>query len=1497
MRKVMHDKKHIVGIVGAFLVVLFITLLLPGTATAAKNVENTFAVVITTGNDVGDHVAYFALEYVDTDGYTHMEYVFLNQGAHEDSLLMATSSLSTCASETPFGKGQTNTYFFEPVYEVAQVTGLDIYCQGQQGEMYAWDISGLRLYRVDQIIDVVTQGQGNVIRFNGSQIASLQEQKRNGVTLSWTGNTLFQLRANQEASYKLVFETLPYSMEEDHNYAIRMDIADFIDAGFEQMNQPYNEQKPLRDTNFGEYLAIQIEYTDIFGDSRLVTQPVMTSAIEWLLEHGISDESKIAGFAQQGETIVFGCMMQDMKSITGILLLSGTEADAVLNGVTKGTETASITGISVYREEDVEAFTSDFYDVASAPEYSFSGSPLFYHAAGMLEGEAIAENSSLYLSMHAYENGAYLAPVAVKEQYMIDLIAYSSEIVQVPDDVLVELRYMDMNGEERVTQAYSVREEANEFYGYWPSSNGDFAYEGQVNGENGVHFVVDLPAVDHFTGLTISVPEGSCDWQIAGFRVVRVEYVSKRYCIWEYMSGNGNESNRCYFRNVEGYTVFSMDEVTLIQPGNACDFDFISQSVQKEDNFDWSTYRYAMTYDQCSSNLGLTKIRENYTVEVQVQSGQTSLLDGYGDNGSKNRFYFMLEFENGVSAYVLANQQLSADGFRSGYTESFVISTNYDYGELLAVHIIPDDISEDSDPYDKLNIAQIRVRRNDSGSISKEWVFDNVGWIGIDYRDEGASSSIVGQQGRKEAEVARTYPVSYGTYALNLEFRLGIGSYTASGSGGPFYGTMEGTLEYYNKDGDRKQITFDVIRAMYEYANKAPNYSNDGTNGSGGTPLAVPDNNFMFRENHTDRFVISVSDVAQVSKLTLNMKSLNGGSLEITNVTVALVLESGQLQINEQDEYLRTGTTEYLCEDTVDKIPAFELFLPTDRTIIQEIYMSEHDPIKLDTKNSTWISAVSRVPNSQSDSLNIFVYPAEDADGYFEMDVRAQFTNTNGIVLETGATNIQQTKDAEGRTVYSVFGLTATSMSTLNKVFVKAESYDVVDAYIDYVVVQQVRAGVVVNTFYLDCEHRNADREFYALAGNTQATNNREQKVYLSFGKDTLAANLVAENRDVAVALRYKTVSGGDEVFTSKYIYITDQQYKAIQAGDIIELTFNESYVHTITGIMVATTGNIQAQVELVCVDNYNVNPSTGAKKLMNHFSASTDVVVNNQTQSIDVSEKSSVEILDIQFVTAPADTYLESGTTDPIVMVINYTDTKGVQREVVLTDIRDYVVSEGEAFSTGSTTQIRLLLKDVVSIQSLQLMPYNSDPNSTAVWKPSQIVVSLGAEASLQKVNRTIDIPIQEDKELNLEEPITGSMVGGRKVNLANIIVTADIKATDESGKYGNSYRINSAVNNSMALNVVSGANVQVYVTVSNSTEGYIVIAEQADGLKDISSLIKDIDGGFVLPMPENTSGQDQVYRITVQSVENEQLTVVLEVTVKSKTIPDTPAEPTETT
>jgi hypothetical protein len=220
---------------------------------------------------------------------------------------------------------------------------------------------------------------------------------------------------------------------------------------------------------------------------------------------------------------------------------------------------------------------------------------------------------------------------------------------------------------------------------------------------------------------------------------------------------------------------------------------------------------------------------------------------------------------------------------------------------------------------------------------------------------------------------------------------------------------------------------------------------------------------------------------------------------------------------------------------------------------------------------------------------------------------------------------------------------------------------------------------------------------------------------------------------------------------------------------------------------------------------------------------------------------------------------------------------------------------SDGAAFSTGSVTQVRLMVRDIVSMQSLTLMPYNTDPQITAGWKPSQITVSLGTDGSIQKVTRLVDTYIHEDTTLNPAEPITGEMVGGLKVNLSNIILTADVTAANETGFYGNSYRVNSAVNQTLSMTVSSGANMKFAVTVSNSKHGYTTRAEQVVGAVDISERIAVTDDGFILTLPENTSGQDQNYRVTVRSIENENITVVIEVTVLSKPVSEMPTEPTE--
>jgi hypothetical protein len=190
--------------------------------------------------------------------------------------------------------------------------------------------------------------------------------------------------------------------------------------------------------------------------------------------------------------------------------------------------------------------------------------------------------------------------------------------------------------------------------------------------------------------------------------------------------------------------------------------------------------------------------------------------------------------------------------------------------------------------------------------------------------------------------------------------------------------------------------------------------------------------------------------------------------------------------------------------------------------------------------------------------------------------------------------------------------------------------------------------------------------------------------------------------------------------------------------------------------------------------------------------------------------------------------------------------------------------------------------------------MPYNLDPQITAGWKPSQITVSLGADGSIQKVTRSLEKYVHEDKALNMDGVITSEMVGGLKVVLSNIILTADVSATHESGYYGNSHRVNSAVNETLTMTVSSGANIKFNIMLSNSKKGYVVEAEQTDGLKDISGSVFYDENGFDITMPKNVSGKDQTYCITVRSIENENISVVVTVTVKSETVPVLPTEPT---
>ncbi|MBE6984067.1 MAG: hypothetical protein E7434_00370 [Ruminococcaceae bacterium] len=1493
------------GCVSVVLIALLLVTLLPGNAEATKHIENTYAVVITGGSNGGEYVQEISLRYVSSDGQEHLSSVEPHNGGLYNSLLLAkehtaeTNRVQILKNMGLSGFGeisetvqalqpyQTDTYFFTPEYEVKEILGLEIACQASQGEVSEWLVQGLRIYRVGQIRGLQMDGYyGNdySVRFDGKLIASMEEIDGNGGnSFSLLANTRYDLSTDETADKKLIFndDTVYDATQKTDEYTFRLTFADYYGAGYELLTQGYDQKESLLQAGFGEMLVMQIEYLDIYGDTCRADVPVITATIGTLIEKGISPDIQISGLAQQGESIAFNCYLPQMQSVTAVTMYNGTVAHPMDSVLIMGSESANVTALAVYPAESVAVAALRENNSADLPLYSYSADPISYYAAPTDFGEEITADYMTTLNLAVYEPGASLQPQALADKYTIELYSDKEQIAYIPDDLMLQLSYVDVLGEEQMTEELSIRELSKDFYGYWPASDEDFAYESLLCSDEGIRFVVEMADVDYFTGILMRTESSYSDFKVRNFSISRLDELKKRQCTWGEIVGNAAVSNRVFTREVGTTPIFHMDETFLIEANDYYDLQFVSKSVIETPNLNWSDVCYSMTYEESCSNLGFMHEKEAYTVEVRVHGGAT-VNDVYGDSGSKNRFYFCLEFENGRSGYVLANGQLGADGFRSGCNESFTIFTNRDYGELKSVRIIPDDIFSGSDPNDKLNVDEIRVCKESNEAIIQEWIIENVGWVGVDYHDENADSTELKQQGRTESELVRSYPVTKRNNAINLEFC--ISTATSKENTESFKGSILASLDYYDNSGNRRSEEFDLIDAMYRYMNQPEQYLDNAENQA--NPPIVSDPTWMFRENHTDRFILSLSDVAKLEKLTLRITSYNGNTLSINDVSVSLITSSGILLKNDQNEYFRNHKVEYLCSDSSDASPAYELSLTEKQELTQEIYFTEHNEIKMDDIDNSWIAAISRTPESKYDEVNIFVYPADDIRGEFTLDATVQYTDYLGHVLESEAIGLMRSMDSDGNEMYYLHGVGAAGITTLNKLYLQAQSdASNINAYIDHALVQQVRDGVIISTYYFNCNHKNAS-EVFAVTPSADATNHvNEQTLMLMFGERTQLANLVPEERDIAVAIRYTIANDtGDREYTSRYVYLTEQDYWSIDAGNYVTLNFYENYVKEVTGIVFSSVGNLSAQVEMACVANYNISSHTGIKEQMDWFSFANALFVGNNPVTMQRTFNQEIQPLTATFVTAEAAESFESGTASAIKMKLCYADSRNAAKEIVINDIRDYVISEGTPFATGSTTQIALLLKDPNELRWVEFDPYDGDSSYFTGWNLAEVQMELGTDGCIQRVNRRVNHYIQEG---NSE---------GFRVNLTNITLSLNARALTDNGGNGISRQLSSATNNDVSLIGISGMKVIFEnIKLTNTTQGFSYRVERVVGdevAADVSSLMNagGMSGSFNIP--ENTSGREILYRVTIYSREATGVKVTIHVLVDPVVIEPEPTE-----
>ena len=1205
--------------------------------------------------------------------------------------------------------------------------------------------------------------------------------------------------------------------DEESEYLFKLDFSDVYGAGIESLinfvaNTAPQDKTKIRDMGLAECLTIELVYRDAAGSRRQVKLPVVTSSIAWALDHGASGDDILLAYAQQDESLVFSAYLPEMTAIDEAYLRferlkdwgdTSKASDTARSNITQ--RQSDIPKDTEIRLDGLQIYAPGTYTASARTEQfvvvpEVTGDPMYYMVAADSR-DGIVVNYGTDFPLHAalqtdYSSSTELRPARqYDDYYMLVIHTDNVPLSSTTSNPQVEIDYTMVSGRQTSSGKLSVTEEGKNFYGYWPginyADNSDNIYWSEYVSKYGGKYIdimadqntgmggatkllYHIPDVEKFDDIKITLPsDPEDDWQISGIEILKISSISSRYGIWETITKNGNFlTDRRYDRQVnagmewDDYCVWSYEpeageEKILIRPGETKVISIdVETKIDTEPDVDWKDIRYKMDETTAMSDLGFNRDRETYRLGVHVAGESNSSLKD-GDCGSTNNFYFQLVFANGESGYILGNQQISGDGFRTGYIENLTIKTNRNYGELRAVRIIPDDISEDSNINDKLNIDSITISRQSDAAVNRTWVVDNVGWVGLDYHDEGEKNSVTGRAGRPESEIARSYPVSYATYSTKLLFKVSTGQVTGSDQStidrltmnksadvaekirkalsevNQFEGEVSMVLYYRDTKGMTKIITYDMVGAMYDYAGKKVKTTHS-VNAEGevvyGT-RALSDKSFMFRPGKEDRFEIEVEDMAQLTQVGIIARGSENQSTfwQIDALNVYLIEGSGTLNININDEYEKTYETAHLCQAINTPLP---LWCPAQNA--EEITFNlSPNSLEVEASAEAWEVTTPRVPDTEDDKLNIYVYcdnSKEILNKDNDLRCEAIYSTNHELVYRSAKRSMTYVgKNSSGLSCYATYGVDVSDISVLNKV--SLSMYDLTKSLpVDHIVVQRIREEVVVATYMINAGVSMLGSGSYApSAASVEPADleNSEQVVTLGFTTDTETARLIAENRDIAVALRYTSKNDNNEsaqtiTYRSPYIYLTDQQILAITSGGTAEITFHEKYLDEVKEVVLFATGGLKAKidrasvalyeekvegassVQMVRTGWYDIAPSTPVT-LSAGESRLTPMAVTGAVQS-------TANPMRVTFVTANKPNALPSG---PIRMTVRYTDVFNQSREQVFADIRDNLI-QGTFSSTGveeadRTAVIRVMLKDVKELDSLELA--FTDGNADDTW------------------------------------------------------------------------------------------------------------------------------------------------------------------------------------
>ncbi|MBR0311836.1 MAG: hypothetical protein IJQ98_05495, partial [Oscillospiraceae bacterium] len=1093
--------------------------------------------------------------------------------------------------------------------------------------------------------------------------------------------------------------------------------------------------------------------------------------------------------------------------------------------------------------------------------------PIRYSTATSSSGVTLYADRETMITMQAYRDSMVLEPADRQERYLITISTDNVSNAGTESDVILRFRYATLSGEEAESIEYNAREYVRQFYGEWPGNVDDFAYRYGFRDGGSVQFIIPIKNVKTFTNVSVKV-NGDDDWQFSGLNIAMVKNYEGRTASWAEINSNALQSHVRYDRRVDTQPVcFSIGRTyepdaerndnaegdnsgglgTLIQnDASFHEFDGRSREVSTKEDVNWAELRHFMTYNDALKDLGFTKERCLYKVDVHVAGDKVNADDD--DCGSKNLFYFRLIFENGVSGCTLANQQIMGDAFRTGAVTPIKISTSQDYGDLTAIQIIPDSQDGNGDIYDKLKIDKIVVTQETTGPMSPTWIAgssseDGLGWIGISYRDPGEYTSNKGAQGRSLSELATTYEITETSLSVKLLIGITTGAYgqkpgrddkgnLVSVPQDAFSGGVALGYRYIDSNGVIHSIepSIDAVEAMNNYAAR-PGVKKRTVDGvTEDVSYTVSDPAYQFRGGKTDYFFVTIQDIAQLLDLSLEIRSSVVTDWSISAINAWMIRGEGTRYINSRGEYdyrYEEGETPELVaswdrnENLIKPLQVYRTLQNNGIALISNIPFKENH-IELDKDAGTWSSAVRREPQLRNDSLNLYLYPAtgEKAANPNDYNLKASVRYTDAGTTETmqiSAGTLNKGVDPNGRTVFYATGLSVTNMDGLLGVDVTTDVTRAILAPISYGVLQRVREGVLIDTYRLG-ELPNADPSGSMGISNVEQKTG-VQRVLLQVSEATGRQQLSAESNDLAVALHFRTNDISGNEYRSKYVYLTDQGYTSVSGGQVLELDYALGDVSELTGVSLAATGELDITLSSIYLANQDAEGSF-IQSWGVHPSA--EGIVPSAIRA-DYSARDNVEVLTLRLKTAENAKGALNSTQGPVRMTVGYYDEYGVLRTQVYENIRPYIV-DGNGFAAGETDVVQMLIPGISEIRWVELEPWHDTGEAQASWKLEQLSAELGLGGS--PITKTPDQTIVEGTPLGIG--LATILVAGDLQTLDTngdaVASAGDQEETEESGRR----TIYNGENSTVLLK--SGEGVKLNVRISGSTEGFTAKLESYD-------------------------------------------------------------------